>query len=626
MQNRLSTATFVRASALWLILVDWSAASADQAAAPANLPQAFRQAADQFDPIEEAEIEQAQKRLVAAVSRLNEYLQSGPHGDDWKHYLRFDRLRQTARAKQPELDPLVQSVQQLTKNYVGLELKPFTDVSDTLQSYIDLLVVARMEQPTEVYRGLKQSLAESLAQYVEAPSDEARWRIGQRLGALAVGRQAPELVEATRRSYSHPNFHAEAAIGLVDQGIVQKIDQRDEIRDNILGTSIRGTGHTKAELDVAGTSGRTATSLELILKGTVESETVGYQGPVAIYTDSLTRFHATKKIVLEDEGFRALGAQAKATTRSHTRCVSAGPVVRRIAWRKIAENRGRADRIASRKAEDRIEKAFDERTVKLVERANRDYARHFRYPLLRKRALPKIEFGSTNDVLHLTVLHANRFQLAAPGPPPEWETERRDLGIRVHESIASNLAEVLFGSRTFSDESIRAYLQESLGELPPAMQQADEEPWSITFARHRPITVDFQGGGFRVTIRGQSYTSGGQSYEAMNIRAAYTIERQDGDYVLVRNGEVEIAPPGFDPQTDKLSARQVALHRIIETKMERLFKARRLLEGLELRGDWKRVGRLLPIELKAQDGWLSIAWRISEDKQASARQTVRTTR
>ena len=109
------------------------------------------------------------------------------------------------------------------------------------------------------------------------------------------------------------------------------------------------------------------------------------------------------------------------------------------------------------------------------------------------------------------------------------------------------------------------------------------------------------------------YAAGGipraiREFRAMNVTAAYKMQIQGAGTRLVRQGELQIVPPNFDPQKTRLSASQVALRTILQKKFGKLFEPEIVSEGLVLPGKWKRAGRLSVTHLHSDHGWLAMAW------------------
>jgi hypothetical protein len=81
---------------------------------------------------------------------------------------------------------------------------------------------------------------------------------------------------------------------------------------------------------------------------------------------------------------------------------------------------------------------------------------------------------------------------------------------------------------------------------------------------------------------------------------------------------LEILPPGFDPAQDTLSAGQTALRGIISERLGEVFDEEIVAEGLDLPGEWAKLGRLPAAVMTTAEGWLTAAWDLpGEDRVAS---------
>jgi hypothetical protein len=296
-------------------------------------------------------------------------------------------------------------------------------------------------------------------------------------------------------------------------------------------------------------------------------------------------------------------------------------MIQRIAWKRVAQQKSQAEYIAARHAEERLNRQFDVDADELIADANLGFLDDFRKPLLRRREFPRmLHFRTTDDRLYVTALQANRYQLGAPTAAPE--TSVHDLSVRLHESVLNNFAGALLAGRTYTQDDVRTLAKDlNDGELPPKFeQQENDEPWSITFERARPMTLSLGDNTIRISIRGERFTSGERQFAQMNISATYQIQRDAGQVKLVRQGELEIVPPGFVPGQDVLSAQQSALRTLIQSRLDDVFEEEIVAEGLLLPGEWEKIGRMPLSVLESGQGWLSAAWNLpSDDRVATAK-------
>ena len=139
----------------------------------------------------------------------------------------------------------------------------------------------------------------------------------------------------------------------------------------------------------------------------------------------------------------------------------------------------------------------------------------------------------------------------------------------------------------------------------------DQPPWSITFAKRKPVEVKVGDNTVRLTVHGSKYTSGEREFPAMDVWAAYRVGRLDGRICLVRDGDVQIYPPGFVPGgREKLSVQETSLRRILQKRFNKVFDEVVEIEPLMLPGELESAGPLPLEQLQARkDCWLAAGWR-----------------
>jgi hypothetical protein len=202
-------------------------------------------------------------------------------------------------------------------------------------------------------------------------------------------------------------------------------------------------------------------------------------------------------------------------------------------------------------------------------------------------------------------------QIAAFTPPPSVDPDAV-MAVRVHETLVNNAAEITLGGRTITQKFVEEQIRKNNGSLPESLaNDADQQPWSITFAKRKPVELDADDSRVKLTVRGSRFTSGEREFPAMDIWAAYRIEPAGGGVRLVRDGDVQIYPPGFVPGGgEKLTIAQTSLRRILQKRFNKVFKDVVDVEPLQLQGELAGAGPL-PMEqlLARKDGWVAAGWR-----------------
>lgn len=159
------------------------------------------------------------------------------------------------------------------------------------------------------------------------------------------------------------------------------VNRETDVREEILGTTIIGKAHTTGTPVVKLVESQDRAKFQIILNGTAVSRTTGYNGPAIVTSRSVTNFIATKVVVFEPgKGF--WGQPVKVTARTQTTIQNIdstrggiiGRIIRRRAASIEASQHSQVEQIAARRAERRIQLAFEKtsavRLAKLNEMAD----------------------------------------------------------------------------------------------------------------------------------------------------------------------------------------------------------------------------------------------------------------
>jgi len=161
------------------------------------------------------------------------------------------------------------------------------------------------------------------------------------------------------------------------------------------------------------------------------------------------------------------------------------------------------------------------------------------------------------------------------------------------------------------EERVQEAVKNLLGKLPKELEsEKDSLPWGISFQQARPVWVAFADNQFTLSIRGRSFYEGDQRHPGMDVTVTYRIVGEGDAVKAVRQGDVQIFPPGFDPKGDKqLTTQETAIRRILQRRLGKLFEEEVVPEGLVLPKDWRRAGVMKLVQWEARDGWLVLAWK-----------------
>jgi hypothetical protein len=582
---------------------------------PKALAAACRTAQADFHPISKEDLQQCRAQLAAAAARLDQRLgRAAASGDDWRRYVHWTDLDR--QIKQPgDLDPA--AIEDLHKHFAaghqGLELAPFADVRQALKQYEELAGADNVALKTE-YAERLESLAGQLEAYAAHPTAETQQDIAESLAWLRNHRQAPALIAATGRYFDHPNGFIQLSAGLVSAGINRMVDEPTTVDDVILGTTIHGTGQTRGETQVSLVPSSDYGAFDAILHTATTSQNAGRNGPVCIYSNGQTWIGACKRFWLTADGLSTYPAVSNAETQTNIydiEAVNGRRLIETFAWRRAGKQLGEAESIASSHAEWRANQRVDAEAAGTLADNNEKYRARLRRPLSERNVYPqRLAFSTEPTAISIQVHEAGPDQLAADtGAPPALPA---DLLLRVHQSMLDNMAGTVLSGMILQEEDFQSAVKTLLGRVPEQFKPDDEQSsWTVVFARRQPITVGFADGGFQVVLRGREFIKGEKHHPAMNITAKYTFVKTDAGFKAVRQGPLEIFPPGFVPGKSKsFSLPQQIARSLLQRRFGKLFAAEFAVQGFTPSGKWSAAGKLQPVELSAQNGWLVIGYKV----------------
>jgi hypothetical protein len=581
------------------------------AANPLGSPEAFR-------PVSEGTLAGAAAKLRAALGPLDRLLARSPSGSNWKKYLDWPALEaQAASGSNADPATLRRLQKLLDAGENGLEMHQFATVRRAVTAYAEAAEAAKSPEAQAAYAQRLDKLAAAVAAGAAAGTTEALDPVGPLLAKLADSGQAPGVVARVRSAVDRPNLYLDIDESLLGSAVNRVVDERAPINDTVLGTRIRGTGHTTGLVLLDFVPALDQAIVDIALDATNHSDTRGSQGPVTVRTHGTTKVDARKRIMIDDERVSALPVEAHASTSTRTAGIGVSKrfgqnLIRKIASRKIAEMRPKAEAISEQKARERVRQQFDSQTAGAIAQAQSDYQAKFRRPLMDRGWYPEMLHLTTSDSrLSVVARKALTDQIAAFTPPPAVDPDAV-MAARIHETLVNNAAEITLGGRTITQQFVEEQIKKNNGTLPESLgNDPDQAPWSITFAKRKPLELDADDSRVKMTVRGTRFTSGDREFPAMDIWAAYRIEPAEGKIRLVRDGDVQIYPPGFVPGGgEKLTVAQTSLRRILQKRFGKVFKEVVDVEPLKMPGQLAGAGPL-PMEqfVARKDGWVAAGWR-----------------
>lgn len=579
------------------------------------------QAAATFRPVGQPALDAAARGLRDALGPLAALLARSPSGADWKTYLDWPALEAQA-ASGAAADPAVlrRVESRLNAPETGLDMSDFVRVRKAVTRYAEAADAARGAGAKRTAQRL-ESLASALASAAANGTLASLAPVGPMLERLGEAGQAPDLIRRVRTAVGQANMVLEVHERLFAQAVDRPVDQVEPVRETILGTRICGTGRTSGRVRVDFVPSANRAAFDLVLAARNVSQTRGTQGPVTVHSQGFTDVGARRRIFLDDRSVSATPVEASASTESHVRGIDIHSrfgkrIIRRIAGRKIAESKPQAEAVAESRARERIRREFTSQTDPAIAQFRAEFQSRVRRPLEARGLYPEwIHIHSTDSALVTTARKASPVQLAAASAPPP-AAAAAVLSARIHESAANNALEQQFGGKVFTQDDAAKLATEFQARMPESLgSDADQQPWAITFAKHRPVTVTAGDGRLTLMVRGDKFVSGERDFPGMDIWATYAIGRTSaGTYMLLREGDVQIYPPGFKPGSgEKLSPAETSVRRILQRRFDKLLKPEIEVQALPLQGELAQAGPLPMEQFEAhRDGWIVAGWRAKD--------------
>jgi hypothetical protein len=586
-------------------------------APPPDLPAAARAAKESFQPTSPEQLQAARAKLQEDMARLDRLLGTGANGAAWRKFLMWDQLQaQLAPDAMPDVLVLEDIRHRFISGHPGLNLPAFAATARSFADFEQAVLAAGAEASEEapakldaLAAGLSAMAQDPLSPEAESAAAAIRW--------LALRGQAPDLVAAVKKQYGHPNFFFHLSEPFLAIGMERKVNRTEPLTDVILGTRIRGTGYTSGYVSTHLVPNPNRAVIDSLFEGTTQSRTIGRNGPATIHSAGQTVFQVRKRAYMDPDGLKTVPATAAARTRSRTLSVDSGRggwlfghIADSIAAGRVAQNKPRSEAISADHAEDRLIRRVEKDSNPELAESNQDYQDKIRYPLLENGQFPPdLRTWSTDYYVYGYGTEANRLQLGAPDKPVPLRLVS-DLGFQVHQTALNNLADGSLAGDEVTQQEFEDWVTDLLGRLPERFKREEgQPPWIIVFAEERPIRVSVSDNMVTISLNVTRVEGTVSSRRRWVITAKYVLEPIPGGLKAVRQGELEVAPPGYK-EGDQIPGAAIGELRNIQRQFGTdLFEPEFIHDGLELTGDWEKAGKLPLVEYFFRAGWINLAWK-----------------
>jgi hypothetical protein len=582
--------------------------------------------------------------VTSAISALKADLRGIDGGTAWLPFVKVEAL-ETALAASPEGDATVAALQatqaQIAKRdsltdagqKAFLSRDSFTRLHAAAGELLAVATAPAMPLDVEKLRPELIKLVEALETYESTSSSVAASQVRSSLAAIRelAGPTNP-LQTALRQHYFNENLQIVASERFLSRLLADARTEQGQVRDFILGANVGGWQTTSSNVSVDLKPANDRIRFDLVLTGTVQSNTAGATPDATIYTYGYHTFRSTKEVNFDGERFTTAPAQtavaaSNTTTGATTRLSGTllSGIGQRVAMREAAARRPQSEAIARGRVANQVTPRFDEEVDRSFATATTDLQKNLVDGLKAAGIYPdRQRYSSTDTSLQAVTRLMPAGRLG--GSAPESRLLAGSAGIAFHESVINNtIDQIDFAGKTMSEQELRTHLEEFLSKAlsrefkfrapdeataaapadpAPAPVEADPEADEaakgaarLMFAQNDPVRVVLEHGVLRLVIRAGLEREGQDPIPAHEITVPLKFAIS-GDNIVVTRDALKIVPVEgrFNPVQQK----------VMNTRISNALPERTVSGKFKLKGPSREVeARVTDITLV--DGWIAVS-------------------
>ncbi len=597
------------------------------------LAENIQQAKQQLDASKLPELNASQAQVLENFEALQQYLRQNTSEENrqaWLDYLNAEPLLEAIRQDAPPAQQgrLARDLQfRMTRNFAGLDMRSMRRLRRSLRQLQSAVRFRRPERTIEQLQQQLDRLAQRVREMDDVPSADDAAAVSVVLELLEAAGQEEAMAPIVRSRFSHPNIRLMIGEGLVQQFASRPINRTQPVNDCILGTRIRGQATLHGAVQAQLIPSYDTIRIQLSMHGNFAARNVGYNGPVTVNTVANGNVSATRTLLVSEQGISLEPTYAQANLNSNITNINHHlKLVRKIAARRAAEQKPKAEQISVRKLQQQVGSEFDRETSQYAGRSLdlplEDLERVFgRLDV----SVPSRQLYASEEFIYVDMRQAEEDQVLALNAPPGL-TPDMFIGAQFHESAIDNVASRVLAGRTMTRKQLESLLgnlqpkdgatrpepfivpaasEDAAGDAADVPEDADE-PFEIDFASFRPLIFEARDDTVRVGVRGTRFSQGGRELDrAVEITAVYRPTYFQDKIYLLRQGDVEVNYPG----RGRLSVSQVAIRRNIQIAFRDAFPKAILNRPVKIPRQQSSDMLVYPRSITARDGWLSVGLR-----------------
>ena len=613
-------------------------------------------AAASYEPIDSIEIERRRQVANVALQAVGRELLSYQTGEAWRRYLLLEPLIDAigqAEMTDGALSAVTTTIYRLAGLHDGLDRRSFIDLRSRLVSLRSgMRIVAEYEATQQRFEEFASDLAmfpddpEVLKQRPESMQEKFAKRthrlselvapksstasIGHIAGSLQASssradaaalremaeivtwlrfrEQIPALLDRVEHLYGGDNLWLQVPATTLGSLTSRPVYEVEPIRETQGKATITGQAVLTGTAMMLPVTGAYPGQCEVRFSGVVQSTMNGRQGPVSFVLSGNTQLNAGKGVVLQADRFWVLPAVANAQSDLRTQQVCStlqggiGKLVRRIAGKKIAEERPQGQRDLSDRSRDSFLEQFNEDVAKEIAEARVDFEKEVLRSLLRLNTeADSINFQTDPSSLNIALQFDSG--IAVPRYQRPLSLTEADFRVALHESMLQAITTRIYSGRKL--DNIRRELKVLGIKLSAEDEEEIPDGFGIHFADEQPIGIEFSDNQIFLTLRGKQWFVEETALVAMNVRFAYAIENQAGRFVAVRQSVVDITAP-----EGQLGGRFIQQKNVLKRRLLDELPAEFVVQPIpmnKLSDPIDRLGNLSLTQFVIAEGWLHTA-------------------
>jgi hypothetical protein len=426
-------------------------------------------------------------------------------------------------------------------------------------------------------------------------------------GPLTASEPAPTAMipeQANLGGYAHVSARFLADL------LHREIKLSQQVVDTILNMTTRGNAQIDCQIGIELVPNPQVAQVRLTASGqAIMNDTIGTMRSIQVSSSSRTQINGAKEVFFNPQGLRLLPARSDCRTSLQINDIDANRrIVERLAWRRADRMQPQAEQEVSRRIARRAEQQIDAQAGKPLAQLNEAYVDEVYAPLVRQGAFPEMRLSTTPEHLSIT-LFSQISDARGPSPPaPAF-----DVAVCLGDSFVNALFAPLLAGKTITDRQLANLMQTLIGQTPRALWIHERaEPWSLTAAKERPLSLAFDEGRVSITLRIDGAARGEQHLDRpLEIAAAYSLAITRDGPRLTRLGEVSVAFSDDDARPTDEGA-DGELRQFLHRKFVGVFPAELYFDGLTppAGGSWSKFRQLTLTRFSSGHGWLAIGYEL----------------